>query len=70
MQCLSVACATVIVLNQTQSNIPKFAAMGDISLLSVWDELAIGLNVMLSYRAFKRALTAPLLFPFEILIAI
>lgn len=34
------------------------------------DDLAKYINVMLSFRAFKRALTAPLLFQFEIVLAI
>ena len=34
------------------------------------DNLARGVNVMLSLRAFKRALTAPLLFPLELLLAL
>ena len=41
-----------------------------VSLITVWDDLALGLNVMLSYRAFKRALSAPLLFQFELLAAL
>ena len=70
MQALSIACATVLVLNQTQLNILKYAQIGDISLLTVWDELALGINVMLSYRAFKRALTAPMLFQIEVFVAL
>ena len=70
MQSLSVAFAAVIVLNSTQMNRPKYLILGEVSLLTVWDDLTFGLNVMLSYRAFKRALSAPLLFPFEILVAL
>ena len=70
MQALSIACATVLVLNQTQLNIKQYAQIGDISLLTVWDDLALGINVMLSYRAFKRALTAPMLFQIEVFVAL
>ena len=39
------------------------------SLLTEVDKLSIGINVMLSLRAFKRALTAPILFQFEVMVA-
>ena len=36
----------------------------------MWDDLALGINVMLSYRAFKRALTSPMLFQLEVFVAL
>ena len=39
-------------------------------MLTVWDDLTLGLSVMLCYRTFKRALTAPMLFHFELLLAL
>ena len=62
MQAFSVACATVLVLNQTQGKAWLFAAVGEPGLLNIWEDFALGMNVVLSLRAFKRALTAPLLF--------
>ena len=62
MQAFSVACATVLVLNQTQGKAWLFAKFGEPGLLNIWEDFALGFNVMLSLRAFKRALTAPLLF--------
>ena len=41
-----------------------------VSLLTVWDKLSLGISVMLSLRAFKRALVAPMLFSFEVQVAL
>lgn len=68
LQFLGVGIAAIIVLNQTQASWYKVAMVlpGDISLLNVWDDLALGVQVMLSLRAFRRALVAPMLFQFEV----
>ena len=43
---------------------------GEINLLSIWDDLAFGINVMLSLRAFKRAMSSPMLFCIEVYVAL
>ena len=43
LQFLSTGIATIIVLNQTQANFYNIAMLGDISLLNVWDDLALGI---------------------------
>jgi hypothetical protein len=67
---IAVLLASVIVLNQTQSQWYLFAPAGEINLLSVWDDLAVGIQVMLSLRAFKRALSSPSLFAIEVFVAL
>lgn len=63
MQALSFGMAAVLVLNHTQAESHKIAIMLPKSdWLNIWEDLAKGLSVMLSFRTFKRALTAPLLF--------
>ena len=42
----------------------------ELSLLTEIDKLSAGIHVMLCLRAFKRALTSPLLFPVEIVVAL
>ena len=73
MQALSIGMATIIVFNSTQSewyNIaPSVQAKGP-SLLTEVDKLSLGIHVMLCLRAFKRALTSPLLFPVEVIVAL
>ena len=72
MQVLAVGLATVIVLNQTQARwyeLAKFFPTIEVSFLTEVDNLSKGINVMLSLRAFKRALSAPMLFQFEVMLA-
>ena len=73
MQALSVGLATIIVFNSTQSewyNIAPAIPSKEPTLLSEVDKLSLGIHVMLCLRAFKRALTSPLLFPVEIIVAL
>ena len=41
-----------------------------VSVISEVDNLSMGIHCMLCLHAFKRALSAPLLFPFEALVAL
>lgn len=68
-QIIAVMLAVVLVINQTQLQWYKFVSRGELTLFSVWEDLAIGVNVMLSLRAFKRALSSPMLFALEVALA-
>ena len=69
-QVIAVVLAVVIVINQTQLQWYKFVSLGELNLFSVWEELAIGVQVMLSLRAFKRALSSPMLFAIEVAVSL
>lgn len=43
---------------------------GEVNLYTVWEDIALFVYLMLNLRAFKRALSSPTLFAFEMVVAL
>ena len=56
-------------MNQTQAKWYEYVPEMGLSVISEVDNLSKGIHCMLCLHAFKRALSSPLLFPFEVLVA-